>query len=103
MVMHFQMCIVLDYLPADSKFEEVPAKLKQVALDDWNHDTGEHDYLNYQRFMNCWFQLADQFTESIDRTEYIKFLDALVNRLLVRDPRTGKWAWKNNPFKTKKK
>ena len=79
--MHFQMCIVLDYLPADAKLSEVPPRLQEVALQDWKLDTAGHDYLNYQRFMNCWFQLADQFTESIDHSEYVNFL-----KVTARDP-----------------
>ena len=40
--------------------------MKLVALEDWKADASGHKLLDYHRFTQCWFQLADQHTEEID-------------------------------------
>mmetsp|Transcript_13805 Transcript_13805/g.48999 ORF Transcript_13805/g.48999 Transcript_13805/m.48999 type:complete len:487 (+) Transcript_13805:137-1597(+) len=87
--MHRSMCtVMLDLKRMDAASlgaigggpinDEVHLKL---ALDDWAIDHQGFSFLDYNRFVSCWFQVADQFTEKIVASEYTAFLTKMTNKL----------------------
>ena len=46
------------------------------AEEDWERDSEGKPGLDRARFYICWFELADLWTDDIDRDEYVDFLEA---------------------------
>lgn len=63
--------------------EEREMKERQQASlqEDWECDSQGYKHLNYQRFTQCWFVMADRFTHTIDAREYAEFLEK-VHRMM---------------------
>jgi hypothetical protein len=64
--------------------EEAEMKKRQLDSfdDDWDADCQGHKHLNYQRFTQCWFVMADRFTQTVDAREYAEFLEK-VQRMMA--------------------
>lgn len=54
---------------------------RQLALEDWAIDNQGFGFVDYTRFVSCWFQIADQFTDSITADEYDNFLRSIIGNL----------------------
>ena len=90
-IMHFQICQVMadlgklsEKLAPNGKVDE--HEQLRVAQEDWIIDTQGFGFIDYTRFVSCWFQIADQFTDSITVKEYDKFLRRVIARLFPDDP-----------------
>ena len=68
-VMHRKLVLALD--PTTPPSEAVTA-----AEEDWERDSEGKPGLDRARFYICWFELADLWTDDIDRDEYVDFLEA---------------------------
>ena len=47
------------------------AKRLKLAKTDWEIDRREFGFLNYKRFKDAWFVLADRHTKGMDEVEYV--------------------------------
>ena len=56
----------------------------RIASDEWEADRFGHDHLDKHRFRQCWFQLSDLLTDTIEPEEYAAFLRDVLNCLAVR-------------------
>jgi hypothetical protein len=54
---------------------EMRERQLESLQDDWDSDCQGHKHLNYQRFTQCWFVMADRFTHTVDAGEYAQFLE----------------------------
>ena len=86
MEMHHMMCLALGHC---DKKGRVDPKMKLVALEDWKADASGHKLLDYHRFTQCWFQLADQHTEEIDEQKYVEFVKEMSAKMTIHDPQLG--------------
>lgn len=54
-----------------------------LGLHDWDSDRKGHTTVNYDRFLDCYFTLADRFTSEISGTQSAMFLDRLLSHILM--------------------
>ena len=54
----------------------LPHEAVEAAEEDWERDAEGKSGLDRARFYVCWFELADLWTDDIDRDEYVDFLEA---------------------------
>ena len=54
----------------------LPHEAIEAAEEDWERDSEGKPGLDRARFYICWFELADLWTDDIDRDEYVDFLEA---------------------------
>ena len=54
----------------------LPDEAIEAAEEDWERDAEGKSGLDRARFYVCWFELADLWTDDIDRDEYVDFLEA---------------------------
>ena len=54
----------------------MPHEAVEAAEEDWERDSEGKSGLDRARFYICWFELADLWTDDIDRDEYVDFLEA---------------------------
>lgn len=85
-LMHEQVCRVMASLGKLSPKVAPGGKLdvreqRKLALEDWEIDHQGFGFVDYSRFVSCWFQIADQFTDSITAKEYNSFLARIVGNL----------------------
>ena len=73
-----------------------PIEGYQMALHDWEIDTGDSDYLTFAMFKKSWFQLVDLWTEEVSEEEYVAFLDQLIQRLLRRSSVSSDILFRND-------
>lgn len=93
-LMHEKICHVMADL---GKLEEhvAPGGLldldeqKKLAIEDWCVDNQGFGFVDYTRFVSCWFQIADQFTDSITAEEYDAFLRKIMSNLFPNDEACG--------------
>ncbi|KAJ8602481.1 hypothetical protein CTAYLR_001212 [Chrysophaeum taylorii] len=89
-LMHEKICQVMAGL---GKLDEKVApggrldrdEQRKLALEDWKIDNQGFGFVNYARFVSCWFQIADQFTDSITASEYDCFLSGIIANLFPDD------------------
>ena len=62
-----------------------PLEAVKAADKDWERDRQGHDFLDRERLMDCWFQLADLWTENICAQEYAAFLRDVLSCLTYKD------------------
>ena len=62
---------------ADISVEDVD----EAAEEDWLADSEGADELNEKQLKDCWFQLADVHTESIDADEYAEWVRDVINTI----------------------
>ena len=48
----------------------VAGKADELAHTDWVEDSGGHPFIDYPRFIDGWFQLADLWTDGVAPTQY---------------------------------
>ena len=58
-----------------------PQKATQMALEDWEEDSGGTGTVDSERFKKALFELADMWTETTDVQEYIDFLEFLFSSM----------------------
>ena len=49
----------------------------KAANDDWADDAKGQDHLDKSRLMQCWFQLADIYTDGVNAFVYAEFTEKL--------------------------
>lgn len=59
---------------------------EKLAQEDWGIDHHGMGFLDYERFVSCWFQIADQFTDRIALKDYDAFLGRCVKQLYPTPP-----------------
>lgn len=64
-----QRCLLEDFDPHTAT---------DTAEADWLVDAQGHDHLDYGRFTQSWFQLADLWTEGISADQYASFLEDVI-------------------------
>lgn len=89
-LMHEQVCRVMARLGKLSPKVAPGGKLdvseqRKLALEDWEIDHQGFGFVDYSRFVSCWFQIADQFTDSITAKEYNSFLSRIVGNLFPEE------------------
>ena len=76
--------------------EKVSARAEfDLANVDWELDRQGAHYMNYTRFINSFFTLADRFTMDCEGASYAGFLDALHNALIEKGA-DGKLHWRDD-------
>ena len=89
-LMHEKICRVmaelgkLDERIAPGGHLDLEAQQK-LAVEDWEIDNQGFGFVDYTRFVSCWFQIADQFTESITVAEYDVFLCHIIRNLFPEE------------------
>jgi hypothetical protein len=53
----------------------------RIAKHEWELDSFGHEKLDRDRFFQCWFQLADTWTEDISSGAYVAFLETILKCL----------------------
>jgi hypothetical protein len=61
------------------------AAIRDSVEEDWIVDSGGRSALDKVRFQQCWFQLADRWTDSISAEEYCNFLQGIFRCIAVKD------------------
>eukprot|EP01043_Picozoa_sp_COSAG02_P032213 COSAG02_NODE_2144_length_9681_cov_209.373304_8_plen_675_part_00 len=67
---------------------------EETAEADWQVDSAGHDHLDYARFTQSWFQLADLWTEGISADQYARFLEGVIECIAIVGP-DGKLRLRN--------
>ena len=67
-----------------------PKEAFEAARDDWIRDSeGHHDGMDKDRFMRCWFELADLWVDSMHPEHYAHFLTGTIKCLTKVSMLTG--------------
>jgi hypothetical protein len=66
----------------------------ESAIEDWERDCpAGQDYMDYEHFFASFFELADNYTDTLDPDDYAAFLLMLFESITVEDGRGGRtWA-----------
>ena len=71
-----------------------PKEAFEAARDDWIRDSeGHHDGMDKDRFMRCWFELADLWVDSMHPEHYAHFLTGTIKCLTKVSMLTGLPEW----------
>lgn len=57
--------------------------VQEAAEEDWLEDSQGADELSEEALKNCWFQLADVHTESIEAVDYARWIRTVVAEMIV--------------------
>eukprot|EP00948_MAST-09A_sp_MAST-9A-sp1_P003084 g3084.t1 len=69
-------------------------QIKEMANEEFLEDSSGSDHLNYDAFVQSWFQLTDKWTETISIEEYRGFLDDVLNCMCKINVLTGKMVFR---------
>eukprot|EP00945_MAST-04E_sp_MAST-4E-sp1_P001068 g1068.t1 len=61
----------------------------QIANMEWDFDRQGTDFLNFDRLILSFFQLADIWTDDISKESYLKFLDDVYNSIFTEKERAA--------------
>ena len=71
-----------------------PAVAVEAAEEDWVRDSEGKSGLDRARFYTCWFELADLWTDDIDRDQYVEFLESQ-REMITQRLSDGRVVWKH--------
>ena len=72
-----------------------PKEAMEAMEEDWIRDAMGEDGLTRERFILCWFELADLWTETMEAVEYEEFLRDTME-LIVKRNDDGTVQWQND-------
>jgi hypothetical protein len=62
-----------------------PEEATKIAEEEWELDSFGLGKMDKTRFVQSWFQLTDTWTDSINKQEYVDFLDGVLKCLATED------------------
>jgi hypothetical protein len=65
-----------------------------IAQKEWENDSFGEKYMNKSKFKQAWFQLADTWTATTSPSEYVIFLQGILQCLTVKQ--AGKRVWRSD-------
>ena len=74
-------------------FEGTKKERDEILEQDWEFDSHGDLVMNKRAFLDCWFQVADRWTESVNAKEYARFLGDILECTTKLD-KNGRRVWR---------